>query len=137
MVSSKPVVLMILDGWGHGEPSDTNAVHCANTPHMDRLAHDYPSGFINASELHVGLPSGQMGNSEVGHMNIGSGRVIQQELVKIDSAVEHNQLASLLPKDTAGKDWHIMGLLSPGGVHSHQAHIEALAKRFVEEGYTV
>lgn len=140
----KPVVLAILDGWGHTHAGDTNAISSARTPNIDRVANDFPSGFINASELHVGLPAGQMGNSEVGHMNIGSGRVLMQDLPRIDAAIEDGSLAkvsSLL--DFMGKIKtktsvvHVLGLLSDGGVHSHQAHIEAMAEIFAKNGLPV
>jgi 2,3-bisphosphoglycerate-independent phosphoglycerate mutase len=130
----KPVVLMILDGWGHNHSPDHNAILSARTPNMDSLTRDYPSGLINASELHVGLPEGQMGNSEVGHMNIGSGRVIMQELPKIDAAIQNGELEkklhAALPE---ARTVHLLGLLSDGGVHSHQSHIEALAKILSEK----
>lgn len=120
---------MILDGWGHNHSPDHNAILAANTPNMDSYERDYPHGLINASELHVGLPEGQMGNSEVGHMNIGSGRVIMQELPKIDAAIENGELAKKLGAALpAAKTLHLMGLLSDGGVHSHQSHMAALAK---------
>jgi len=132
-------VLVILDGWGHREETAHNAIARACTPVWDRLAHDYPHGLINASERHVGLPAGQMGNSEVGHMNIGSGRVLMQDLPRIDAAIEDGSLA----KNPALVDFikktksstgvcHLLGLLSPGGVHSHQHHIAALAKILAE-----
>lgn len=132
---TKPVVLAILDGWGHSETADNNAIAAANTPVWDALLKDYPHGLLNASELHVGLPSGQMGNSEVGHMNIGSGRRVLQDLPRIDEAIasatlEQNQaLQDYIAKlKASGGTCHLMGLVSPGGVHSHQAHIAALAK---------
>ena len=90
--SQSPVVLAILDGWGHREEKLDNAIKTANTPVMDSLWHAYPHTLINASGADVGLPNGQMGNSEVGHLTIGSGRVIQQELVRISNVVKNNQL---------------------------------------------
>ena len=140
----KPVVLVVLDGWGHAAAHTDNAIASANTPNMDRAARDYPNGLINASELHVGLPEGQMGNSEVGHMNIGSGRVLMQDLPKIDAALADGTLAAKpeLQKfisDSKQKTGvvHLLGLLSDGGVHSHQAHIAALAKLFASAGLQV
>ena len=140
----KPVVLAILDGWGHTHSGEYNAIELANTPTMDTLAHDFPSGFINASELHVGLPAGQMGNSEVGHMNIGSGRVLLQDLPRIDAAIADGTLsakAALQKFITAVKQKtsvvHLLGLCSDGGVHSHQAHIAAMTKIFSENGLRV
>jgi len=140
----KPVILTILDGWGHNPDSKNNAIAQAHTPNWDRLNASYPTGLINASELHVGLPSGQMGNSEVGHMNIGSGRLLMQDLPKIDKAIadgslEHNiQLQSFIAKlKKSGGACHLMGLLSPGGVHSHQSHVAALANILADAGIQV
>ncbi len=133
----KPVVLMILDGWGHSHSPEHNAIEAARTPNMDALVRDYPNGFINASELHVGLPEGQMGNSEVGHMNIGSGRVIMQELPKIDAAIVNGELAKKIAACkgiSPDHPVHLLGLLSDGGVHSHQSHIIALAKILANAG---
>lgn len=140
----KPVILAILDGWGHAHAGSDNAIACARTPTMDSITRDFPNGFINASELHVGLPSGQMGNSEVGHMNIGSGRVIMQDLPRIDAAIANGSLVKkpelqnfiAKVKQNTGVV-HLLGLLSDGGVHSHQAHIEAMAKIFAENGLDV
>ena len=143
-VRPKPVVLAILDGWGHSELPDNNAIMAAKTPHWDMLTKNYPHGLINASELHVGLPEGQMGNSEVGHMNIGSGRVIMQDLPRIDAAIhdgtlEKNQnLKVFIEKTKSGSGvCHLMGLVSPGGVHSHQRHIIALARILSMQGIQV
>ena len=140
----KPVVLAILDGWGHREELDNNAIAAAKTPVWDGLLRDYPYGLINASELHVGLPEGQMGNSEVGHMNIGSGRVLMQDLPKIDAAIADGSLAKkpaftdFIKKTKAGTGTaHLLGLLSDGGVHSHQGHMVALAKLLAAEGINV
>ena len=140
----KPVILAILDGWGVAENSEQNAVSLAKTPTMDMLAREFPHGVINASELHVGLPSGQMGNSEVGHTNIGSGRVVMQDLPRIDAAIADGSLAKkplLLDfinkvKKATGVV-HLMGLLSDGGVHSHQNHIVALADILAQNGVEV
>ncbi len=140
----KPVVLAILDGWGHTHASDDNAIARARTPNIDAITRDFPNGFINASELHVGLPSGQMGNSEVGHMNIGSGRVLMQDLPRIDKATEDGSLARKTElqnfinkvKEKTGVV-HLMGLLSDGGVHSHQVHIIEMAKILSENGLNV
>ena len=140
----KPVVLAILDGWGHREELDNNAIAAAKTPVWNALLRDYPHGLINASELHVGLPEGQMGNSEVGHMNIGSGRVLMQDLPKIDAAIADGSLAKkqrftdFIAKTKAGTGTcHLLGLLSDGGVHSHQGHMAALAKLLAEQGISV
>jgi len=129
---------MILDGWGHNHSPEHNAIMAANTPNMDSYERNYPHGYINASELHVGLPEGQMGNSEVGHMNIGSGRVIMQELPKIDASIANGELEKKLNAALAAqKVVHLMGLLSDGGVHSHQSHIIALAKYLSKSAGTV
>ncbi len=129
MPRNKPVILAILDGWGHSDSSGHNAIKAAKTPNIDDLLNNYPHCLINASELHVGLPQGQMGNSEVGHMNIGSGRIVMQELPKIDTAIADGSLALKINDKlkTAG-NIHLLGLLSPGGVHSHQEHIIAIAR---------
>ena len=121
-----------------------NAIALAKTPAWERLMRDYPHGLINASELHVGLPEGQMGNSEVGHMNIGSGRVLMQELPRIDAAIADGSLAKkkefldFVAKVKKGTGVvHLMGLLSPGGVHSHQVHMAALAELLEGHGLQV
>ncbi|HJQ56856.1 MAG TPA: 2,3-bisphosphoglycerate-independent phosphoglycerate mutase [Vineibacter sp.] len=140
----RPVVLCILDGWGHrAEPRD-NAVLAARTPHYDRLVASCPQGLIDASELFVGLPSGQMGNSEVGHMNLGAGRVVMQDLPRIDQAIADGSLARspalldfIAKLKASGGTCHLMGLLSPGGVHSHQSHIAALANIVAGAGVRV
>ena len=128
-----PVVLAILDGWGHQPEAEHNAIRTANTPVMDALWHAYPHTLIEASGSHVGLPEGQMGNSEVGHLTIGSGRVIRQELVRIGQAVASgsinqnpalNQLADGLLQN--GGRLHLLGLVSDGGVHSHLKHLAGL-----------
>jgi 2,3-bisphosphoglycerate-independent phosphoglycerate mutase len=131
----KPVVLCILDGWGHRPQHDHNAVEQAVTPNWHALLRDCPHALIDASELHVGLPEGQMGNSEVGHMNLGAGRVVMQDLPRIDQAIASGELArnrnlrDFIDKlKRSGGICHLMGLLSPGGVHSHQDHLVALAK---------
>jgi 2,3-bisphosphoglycerate-independent phosphoglycerate mutase len=141
----RPVVLCVLDGWGHRpEPADDNAILKAKTPHLDRLAKRSPIAFLDASERHVGLPAGQMGNSEVGHMNLGAGRVVLQDLPRIDAEVASGTIARnpaltefVHKTKAAGGAVHLMGLMSPGGVHSHQDHMVALAKVFAEAGLTV
>ncbi len=140
----KPVVLCILDGWGHAAPGACNAITLAKAPTWTRWMHEAPHALIDASELHVGLPAGQMGNSEVGHMNIGAGRVVLQDLPRIDQAIASGALArspALLDfmdrlKSSGGR-CHVMGLLSPGGVHSHQAHMAALARLLAGAGIEV
>src|SRR5690242_21571009 len=140
----RPVVLCVLDGWGHRIECDENAICQARTPTWDRLMRQYPHALLEASELFVGLPKGQSGNSEVGHMNLGAGRIVLQDLPRIDQAVADGSLAEnpALP-DFAGKlkasggRAHVMGLLSPGGVHSHQDHIAALVRILKKAGIPV
>jgi 2,3-bisphosphoglycerate-independent phosphoglycerate mutase len=136
-----PVVLAILDGWGYREEISDNAIKTANTPIMDSLWNAYPHTLISASGADVGLPNGQMGNSEVGHLTIGSGRIIQQELVRITNIVKNNQLnqvnelkkiANSLKKNNS--TLHITGLCSDGGVHSHIDHLLGLIKWASEIG---
>lgn len=139
---AKRVVLCILDGWGVEEASTSNAIAAANTPNFDRFLAQYPHATLNTSGLSVGLPEGQMGNSEVGHMTIGSGRVIYQDLPKINQALESGKLAELLQplaKSILQKTGtcHVMGLLSPGGVHSHQNHFLACALTLSQAGVNV
>jgi 2,3-bisphosphoglycerate-independent phosphoglycerate mutase len=131
----RPVVLCILDGWGYREECDENAICQAKTPNWNRFMAESPHALLQASELFVGLPSGQMGNSEVGHMNLGAGRVVLQDLPRIDKAVEDGSLARkpllqefIAKLKASGGRAHLLGLLSPGGVHSHQDHMVALAK---------
>ncbi|MHA7060590.1 2,3-bisphosphoglycerate-independent phosphoglycerate mutase [Azospirillum argentinense] len=140
----RPVVLCILDGWGYREEREDNAIAQGNTPNWDRLWSSEPRAFLEASEEEVGLPKGQMGNSEVGHMNLGAGRVVRQDLVMIDHAIvegelERNAALNDLAKTllASGGRCHILGLLSPGGVHSHQDHIAALAGVLAHEGVPV
>ncbi len=140
MTRPKPVVLTILDGWGHREETEHNAIAQAQAPTWDHLLATYPHGLINASELHVGLPEGQMGNSEVGHMNIGSGRVLMQELPKIDAAIASGELKEKLDSRFRGNDGgrvHLLGLLSDGGVHSHMNHMAAVANMLAASGVEV
>ncbi len=131
----KPVALIILDGWGISKSCENNAVCQAQTPCLDKLAESYPTSSLNASGLNVGLPDGQMGNSEVGHLNIGAGRIIYQDLTRISSSIEKgvffsNQtlLDALTHIRNAGGKLHLMGLVSDGGVHSHNTHLYALIK---------
>ena len=140
-VPQSPVVLAILDGWGHREETLDNAIKKANTPIMDSLWHAYPHTLISASGADVGLPNGQMGNSEVGHLTIGSGRIIQQELVRITNVVKNNQLNQVIElKEIANSikkkngTLHITGLCSDGGVHSHIDHLLGLIKWASEVG---
>lgn len=142
-VPVSPVVLVILDGWGHREALDGNAIAAANTPVIDSLWETYPHTLIRTSGKDVGLPDGQMGNSEVGHLNIGAGRVVPQELVRISDAVEtgaHLRNAALVKtcqavKASGGK-LHLVGLCSEGGVHSHLDHLFGLIELAKAEGIT-
>ncbi len=129
----RPAVLMILDGWGINPSCDNNAVCLAKTPHLDKLFNDVPHTRIGASGKDVGLPDGQMGNSEVGHLNLGAGRVVYQDLTRISRSIEDGSLATnktlnnaLATLQASGGKLHLMGLLSDGGVHSHNSHLYAL-----------
>jgi 2,3-bisphosphoglycerate-independent phosphoglycerate mutase len=140
----KPVMLCIMDGWGERAEADHNAVALANTPVYDRLRRDFPTGVMSASGDDVGLPDGQMGYSEVGHMNLGAGRVVLQDLPRIDQAVRDGSLATnpelvsfIKNIQDAGGRCHLMGLLSAGGVHSHQDQIAALTRILADEGIEV
>ena len=142
--SYRPVVLCILDGWGHRIEVDNNAIAAANTPVWDRFMAARQHALLDASAQEVGLPAGQMGNSEVGHMNIGAGRIVFQDLPRIDEAIATGALSTRPPflefvaklKKSGGRA-HLTGLLSPGGVHSHQAHIAALARALTAAGVPV
>jgi 2,3-bisphosphoglycerate-independent phosphoglycerate mutase len=140
----KPLILCILDGWGYRSDPQDNAIALAHTPNWDRFLATYPHALVETSGLDVGLPTGQMGNSEVGHMNIGAGRVMMQELPRIDAAVADGTLAKnpkledfIASLKKSGGVAHILGLVSPGGVHSHQDHIVALAKAISDAGVPV
>jgi 2,3-bisphosphoglycerate-independent phosphoglycerate mutase len=137
----RPVVLIILDGFGHRAPAPDNAISLAKKPTWDALMRDCPHGLIDASEQHVGLPKGQFGNSEVGHLNLGAGRVVYQDLTKVDHAIETGEFqtnpALVGACETAianGSTLHVMGLLSSGGVHSHENHIHAMLKLAHQKG---
>lgn len=139
--SSGPTVLIILDGWGHREEREDNAIANANTPTWDRLWAEAPRTLISGSGLDVGLPEGQMGNSEVGHMSLGSGRVVFQSISRIDRAISEGSFDSnpayCKAIDSAvagGGAVHIMGLLSPGGVHSHERQIFAALRLAAARG---
>lgn len=130
---NKKVILTILDGWGIAPNKKVSAVDVAKTPTMDRLLQTYPSATLRTDGLHVGLPEGQMGNSEVGHMNLGAGRIVYQDLVKINLAVENNTLKNEAVLKNAfeyakqnNKAVHFLGLVSDGGVHSHINHLKGL-----------
>lgn len=137
----KPLVLMILDGFGHSDSPEYNAIHAANKPVYDRLLANQPHGLISGSGMDVGLPDGQMGNSEVGHMNLGAGRVVYQDFTRVTKAIrdgeffENPNICAAVDKAVAaGKAVHILGLLSDGGVHSHQDHLVAMAELAAKRG---
>ena len=139
MSENKRTALLILDGWGIARNKNVSAIDQAKTPFVDSLYHNYPNTKLQASGLAVGLPEGQMGNSEVGHMNLGAGRVVYQDLVRINLAVENGSLAKepVLVEAFAyakkeGKKVHFMGLLSDGGVHSHIKHLKGLLSAAAE-----
>ena len=128
-------VLVVLDGWGCAQPGPGNAVDLAETPVFDRLWAEYPHTTLKASGEAVGLPVGQMGNSEVGHLTIGSGRVLDQDLQRINRAIEDGSFfenPALRAAFDKGGDVHLLGLVSSGGVHSHLDHLQALL-RFAPE----
>ncbi|BBP74232.1 2,3-bisphosphoglycerate-independent phosphoglycerate mutase [Pseudomonas gingeri NCPPB 3146 = LMG 5327] len=137
----KPLVLIILDGFGHSESHDYNAVYSASKPVLDRLTATMPNGLISGSGMDVGLPDGQMGNSEVGHMNLGAGRVVYQDFTRVTKAIrdgeffENPTICAAVDKAVAAdKAVHILGLLSDGGVHSHQDHLVAMAELAFKRG---
>ena len=146
-MAKKPVVLIIRDGWGvnpGGQKTakkDGNATLLANTPFHDVMLEKYPKGFVSASGLDVGLPEGQMGNSEVGHLNLGAGRIVYQDLTRINKAIEDGSLAdnetfknALKAAKAKGKKLHFVGLVSDGGVHSHQDHLCAMVGMAADAG---
>src|SRR5438477_7113260 len=131
----RPAVLCILDGWGERTDPTDNAIAAARHPNFDRMLRDSPHALLATSGRAVGLPEGQMGNSEVGHTNIGAGRLVMQDLPRIDAAIAEGKLATMPALcDFIGKlkasrgNAHLMGLMSHGGVHSHQRQIAALAR---------
>src|SRR5210317_1351129 len=137
----KPVVLLILDGFGLREAADDNAIYHANTPTFDRLSQTVPHATLETSGEAVGLPKGQMGNSEVGHLNLGSGRIVYQDFTRINQAIADGSFArceALVAACAAARDGggtlHLLGLLSDGGVHSHQEHLYALLRLARQQG---
>jgi 2,3-bisphosphoglycerate-independent phosphoglycerate mutase len=141
---ARPVVLCVLDGWGSSLQRNDNAVTLAHTPNWDRFMATLPSARLDAAGRHVGLPDGQMGNSEVGHMNLGAGRIVMQDLPRINMAISNGLLSKnpvlldLMAKlRKSGGTCHLMGLLSPGGVHSHQDHFTVLAGAINEAGIPI
>lgn len=141
MAKAKSAILLILDGFGYSETSKSNAIEKANAPVWDRLWNTYPHTLIKTSGMAVGLPEGQMGNSEVGHMNLGAGRTVYQSLTRVTKAIEdgdffeNEKIVAAVEKAVAGgKAVHILGLLSPGGVHSHEDHLHAMVDLAVKQG---
>lgn len=145
-MAKKPFALIIMDGWGYNTVKEFNAVANAKTPVLDKLTQDYANTLISASGEDVGLPDGQMGNSEVGHTNIGAGRIVYQDLTRITKSIKDGDFftnevfnKAIDSSVAAGKAVHVMGLMSPGGVHSHEKHILALfdllAKKGVKKAY--
>src|SRR5579864_1342845 len=135
MKRPKPLILVILDGWGYRAERKANAIALARKPTYDQLLRDFPNTLIHTSGKYVGLPNGQMGNSEVGHLNMGAGRIVYMDITKIDVMIEsgdffRNQvlLAAMKRAGAGGRQLHMFGLLSDGGVHSHQNHLYALLK---------
>ncbi len=141
---AKPIVLCILDGWGSRTDSENNAIKLGHTPNFDRMTETCPMAYLQTSGLQVGLPDGQMGNSEVGHTNLGGGRVVLQDLPRINKSIANgefphiDQLRKFISQlKSTGGTCHLMGLLSPGGVHSHQDHIVALSQALSQAGIPV
>jgi len=137
----KPLVLIILDGWGYAPPSEANAISLARKPNYDRLLAEYPNTLIHTSGRYVGLPTGQMGNSEVGHLNIGAGRVVYMDITKIDLMIENGEfftnpalMKAMEAARTGERRLHLFGLLSDGGVHSHQNHLYAILRIAKQNG---
>ena len=138
---NKKVILMILDGWGKSPDPKVSAIDQANTPFIDQLYTQYPNAQLRTDGLNVGLPEGQMGNSEVGHMNLGAGRIVYQDLAKLNLAVENKTMSQEIPLQEAfeyakknQKAIHFLGLVSDGGVHSHTSHLRGLIDAAQESG---
>src|SRR5258708_14622904 len=138
---TKPLVLIILDGWGHAPPSKANAISLARKPNYDRLLQEFPNTLVHTSGRYVGLPAGQMGNSEVGHLNIGAGRVVYMDITKIDLMIENGDLfsnptllAAMKNARSGSRRLHLFGLVSDGGVHSHQNHLYGLLRMAKQNG---
>jgi 2,3-bisphosphoglycerate-independent phosphoglycerate mutase len=141
MPRPKPLVLVILDGWGYAPASPANAISLAKKPMYDKLLRDFPNTLIQTSGRAVGLPTGQMGNSEVGHLNIGAGRVVYMDITKLDLMIENGEffsnpvlLSAMKNARSGGRRLHVFGLLSDGGVHSQQVHLYAIIKMAKQQG---
>src|SRR5215469_175973 len=142
-MANKPIVLTILDGWGFRPETTGNAIALARKPNYDRLLAEFPNTLIRASDHFVGLPDGQMGNSEVGHLNLGAGRIVRMDVTRIDSAIEDGSFFAdptlvrayeLAAQE--GRALHLIGLVSDGGVHSHQRHLYALLRMAAQRKLT-
>ena len=141
MARPKPLILIILDGWGFSPKTEANAIAMARKPSYDRLLREYPNTLIHTSGKFVGLPEGQMGNSEVGHLNIGAGRIVHMDITRIDLMIENGSFSSdptlldaMKHTRSGARQLHLFGLVSDGGVHSQQAHLYALLKMAKENG---
>jgi len=141
MTRPKPLVLIILDGWGYRAETKANAIALARKPTYDRLLREYPNTLIQTSGKYVGLPDGQMGNSEVGHLNIGAGRIVQMDSTRIELLIQSGEffshpvlLAAMKNARSGGRRLHLFGLVSDGGVHSYQSHLHALLKMAKQNG---
>jgi 2,3-bisphosphoglycerate-independent phosphoglycerate mutase len=137
----KPLVLIILDGWGYSPKTEANAIALARKPTYDRLLREYPNTLIHTSGPFVGLPEGQMGNSEVGHLNIGAGRIVHMDITRIDLMIQNGDffsdptlVAAMKHARAGGRRLHLFGLVSDGGVHSQQAHLYTLLKMAKQQG---
>ncbi len=138
-VTNKPLVLTILDGWGYRPQTENNAIALARKPNYDKLLEEYPNTLLHASDHFVGLPDGQMGNSEVGHLNIGAGRIVQMDITRIDALIASGEFfrhATIVDAMQRARktQLHLFGLVSDGGVHSHQEHLYALLKAAKQQG---
>src|SRR5277367_1255805 len=132
---TRPIVLTILDGWGYRAETKANAIAAARKPNYDKLLAEFPNTLLRASEQFVGLPGGQMGNSEVGHLNLGAGRIVRMDMTRIDTAImdgsfftDSTLVRACELAGQNGRALHLIGLLSDGGVHSHQRHLYALLR---------
>src|ERR1700722_14213494 len=144
MPRPKPLILIILDGWGYRAETKANAIALARKPKYDRLLREYPNTLIHTSGPFVGLPEGQMGNSEVGHLNMGAGRIVHMDITRIDLMIRNGEffshpvlLEAMKNARTSGRKLHLFGLLSDGGVHSRQEHLYAPLKMDKHHGVVV
>src|SRR3954465_1126525 len=140
-MKNTPLVLIILDGWGYRPETNANAIALARKPNYDMLLREFPSTLVHTSGRAVGLPTGQMGNSEVGHLNIGAGRVVYMDITKLDLMIENGEffsnpvlLSAMKNARSGGRRLHVFGLLSDGGVHSQQAHLYAIIRMAKQQG---